>query len=76
MVPEGFERSPGVARWLEERRTRMDDYEAARAVIKDIIQSWVIDESDWFYEDDDLVEGGYDIETLRAVIWDMVENIA
>lgn len=79
VVPDGFERSPGVARWLEERRTTMADeydYEAARAVIKDIIQSWVVDESDWFYEDDDLVEGGYDIETLRTVIWDTVENIA
>lgn len=52
------------------------DYEVARAVIKDTIQAWVIDESDWFYEDDDLVEGGYDIETLRTIIGDMVEHIA
>lgn len=61
-----------------------DHYELARILILDVVDSWLIDESDWFYEsqyeyheesEGNLEEQGFDLDTLRTIIKDMVQHI-
>lgn len=50
------------------------DYcETAAYLIRGEIQSWLLDESDWYYEDKDMQE--YDLEQLRECIRNLLNNI-
>lgn len=50
-------------------------WESARTLVAECVESWLLDETLWFYEDEDLQDEGFELEPLQDAIRKVLDNL-